>query len=123
MEKVKETGYGVINPTLEDMKLEEPELLRRGPQFGIKLKASAPSLHIIRVDVETEISPIIGSQQQSEDLVNYMLGEFENNKKGIWDTNMFGKSLNSLVREDLNNKLNNIARMPKTNSEKQCAES
>lgn len=108
MEKVKETGYGVINPTLEDMKLEEPELLRRGPQFGIKLKASAPSLHIIRVDVETEISPIIGSQQQSEDLVNYMLGEFENNKKGIWDTNMFGKSLNSLVREDLNNKLNNM---------------
>lgn len=108
MGKVKETGYGVINPNIEDMQLEEPELLRRGPQFGIKLKASAPSLHIIRVDVETEISPIIGSQQQSEDLVNYMLGEFENNKKGIWETNMFGKSLNALVREDLNNKLNNM---------------
>ncbi len=108
MEKVRETGYGVINPKLEDMKLEEPEVLRRGAQFGIKLKASAPSLHIVRVDVETEVSPIIGSQQQSEDLVNYMLGEFENNKKGIWETNMFGKSLNSLVKEDLTNKLNNM---------------
>ncbi|MDD4316140.1 MAG: stage IV sporulation protein A [Clostridia bacterium] len=108
MERVRETGYGVINPEIEDMQLEEPEVLRRGPQFGIKLKASAPSLHIIRVDVETEISPIIGSQQQSEDLVNYMLGEFENNKKGIWETNMFGKSLNSLVKEDLTNKLNNM---------------
>lgn len=108
MEKVKETGYGVVNPTTKDMQLEEPELLRRGNQFGIKLKASAPSLHIIRVDVETEVSPIIGSQQQSEDLVNYMLGEFENNKNGIWDTNMFGKSLNSLVKEDLTNKLNNM---------------
>ncbi|MFW5780526.1 MAG: stage IV sporulation protein A, partial [Bacillota bacterium] len=108
MENVKEHGYGVVNPTTADMDLEEPELLARGNQFGIKLKASAPSYHIVRVDVETEISPIIGSQQQSEDLVNYMLGEFENNKKGIWETNMFGKSLNSLVKEDLTNKLNNM---------------
>lgn len=108
MQAVKETGYGVINPNIEDMQLEEPELLHKGTQFGIKLKASAPSMHIIRVDVETEISPIIGSQQQSEELVNYMLGEFKNNKKGIWETNMFGKSLNALVREDLNNKLNNM---------------
>lgn len=108
MENVKECGYGVVNPTIEDMELAEPELAKKGNQYGVKLKASAPSYHIIRVDVETEISPTIGSEQQSEDLVKYLLGEFENNKKGIWETNMFGVSLNSLVKEDLNNKLGSM---------------
>lgn len=105
MESVREEGYGVVNPNIEDMELEEPELVKKGNQYGVKLKASAPSFHIVRVDVETEISPIIGSEQQSEDLVKYLLSEFETNKQGIWETNMFGKSLNSLVKEDLNNKL------------------
>lgn len=108
MENVKDCGYGVVNPTVEDMELAEPELVKKGNQYGVKLKASAPSYHIVRVDVETEISPIIGSEQQSEDLVKYLLGEFENNKKGIWETNMFGVSLNSLVKEDLNNKLGSM---------------
>jgi len=108
MENVKKDGYGVINPTMEDMELEEPEVLKKGNQYGVRLKASAPSYHIVKVDVNTEINPIIGSEQQSEDLVKYLLSEFETNKKGIWDTNMFGKSLNSLVREDLNNKLNSM---------------
>lgn len=108
METVKDEGYGVVNPSINDMELEEPELVKRGNQYGVKLKASAPSFHIVRVDVETEISPIIGSEQQSEDLVKYLLSEFETNKNGIWETNMFGKSLNSLVKEDLNNKLSSM---------------
>ena len=105
MEDVAEAGYGVVNPSIEDMSLDEPELVKKGNRYGVKLKASAPSYHIVRVDVETEISPTIGSEQQSEDLVKYLLSEFENNKQGIWETNMFGVSLNSLVKEDLNNKL------------------
>ena len=105
MEEVKSDGYGVVNPNVFDMELEEPELVKRGNQYGVKLKASAPSFHIVRVDVETEISPIIGSEQQSEDLVKYLLSEFETDKNGIWETNMFGKSLNDLVKEDLNNKV------------------
>ena len=108
MEEVKETGYGVINPLMKDMELEEPELVKRGNQYGVKLKASAPSYHIMRVDVETELNPIIGSEQQSEDLVKYLLSEFENDKSGIWETDMFGKSLNSLVKEDLNNKVSGM---------------
>lgn len=109
MESVKEDGYGVVNPTMDDMELDEPELVRKGNRYGVKLKASAPSYHIVRVDVETEISPTIGSEQQSEDLVKYLLGEFENNKKGIWETNMFGVSLNTLVKEDLNNKIGSMS--------------
>ena len=108
MEQVKEKGYGVVCPQANDMQLEEPELVKRGSQFGVKLRASAPSLHIVRVDVEAEISPIIGGEEQSEDMVNYLLEEFENNKQRIWDKNMFGKSLNSLVNENLNSKLNNM---------------
>ncbi|HOO23376.1 MAG TPA: stage IV sporulation protein A [Clostridia bacterium] len=108
MENVKAEGYGVVNPNLDDMQLEEPELVKKGGQYGVKLKASAPSYHIVRVDVQTEISPVIGSEQQSEDLVKYLLSEFETNKQGIWDTNMFGKSLNSLVKEDLSNKISNM---------------
>lgn len=109
MEEVREDGYGVVNPNLSDMELEEPELVKKGNQYGVRLKASAPSFHIVRVDVETEISPIIGSEQQSEDLVKYLLSEFESDKNGIWSTNMFGKSLNDLVKEDLSNK---VACMP-----------
>lgn len=108
MEKVREGGYGVVSPELADMELEEPELVKKGNQYGVKLRASAPSFHIMRVDVETELSPIIGSEQQSEDLVKYLLSEFESDKNGIWETDMFGKSLNSLVKEDLNNKLNSM---------------
>ena len=108
METVAEKGYGIINPTIDEMKLEEPEMTKRGNQFGVRLKASAPSYHIVRVDVDAEINPILGTEQQSEDLVKYLLSEFENNKNGIWQTNMFGKSLSSLVKEDLNRKLANM---------------
>lgn len=106
LEEVNETGYGVVIPTMNDMTLEEPQIVKRGSQFGVRLKASAPSLHIMRVDIESEVSPIVGTEQQSEDLVKYLLSEFENDPQGIWETNMFGKSLHSLVNEGLSNKLN-----------------
>ena len=105
LEQVKETGYGVVSPKMEDMTLEDPEIVKQGSRYGVRLKASAPSLHIMRVDVKTEISPIVGSEQQSEDLVKYLLNEFENNPAGIWETNMFGKNLHELVGEGLNKKI------------------
>lgn len=103
--QVEESGYGVVVPDQEDMVLEEPEIMKQSGKFGVRLKASAPSLHIMRVDVKTEVNPIVGSEQQSEELVKYLLEEFETNKKGIWETNMFGKSLASLVNEGLGNKI------------------
>ena len=107
--EVKETGYGVVTPRLNEMNLEEPELIRQGNRFGVRLKASAPSLHIIRADITTEITPIIGTEKQCEELVRYMLNEFEENPRKIWDSNIFGKSLHDLVREGIQNKLH---RMP-----------
>jgi stage IV sporulation protein A len=105
LRQVEENGYGVVSPKMEEMKLEEPELVKQGSRYGVRLKASAPSLHIMKVDVETEISPIVGSEQQGEDLVKSLLKEFENNPQGLWETNMFGRSLHSLVNEGLNKKI------------------
>jgi len=107
--QVAETGYGVVSPRMEEMTLEEPEMVKQGSRYGVRLKASAPSLHIMKVDVETEISPIVGSEQQSEELVKYLLKEFESNPNSLWETNMFGKSMHSLVNEGLNKK---IVQMP-----------
>lgn len=106
LSEVNETGYGVVTPSMDEMTLEEPEIVRRGSQYGVRLKATAPSLHIMRVDIESEVCPIVGTEQQSEELVRSLLGEFENDPSGIWETNMFGKSLHSLVNEGLGNKLN-----------------
>ncbi len=103
--QVEQTGYGVVSPKIDELTLEEPEIVKQGSRYGVKLKASAPSLHIMKVDIQTEISPIVGTEQQSSDLVKYILKEFESNPQGIWETNMFGKSLHSLVNEGLNNKL------------------
>jgi len=105
LNQVEETGYGIVIPSMNEMELKEPEIVRAGGKCGVRLKAQAPSLHIMKVNVETEVSPIMGGVQQSEEMAEYLLKEFENNPKGIWQTNMFGKSLESLVREDLNNKL------------------
>lgn len=107
--EVRETGYGVVTPKLDEMNLEEPELIRQGSRFGVKLKASAPSLHIIRADITTEITPIIGTEKQCEELVRYMLAEFDENPQKIWSSEIFGKSLHDLVREGVQNK---IHRMP-----------
>lgn len=105
LEDVRQTGYGVVPPQLDEMVLEEPEILRTGNRFGVKLKASAPSLHIIRTDIQAEISPIIGTEKQSEELIQYLMREFEEEPEKIWRTNLFGKSINSLVRESIQNKL------------------
>ena len=107
--EVKEKGYGIVTPTMDELELEEPEMLKQGTRFGIKLKAKAPSIHMIRADIETEVAPIVGSEKQSEELVNYLLSEFESDPKKIWESNIFGKSLHELVNEGLQNKL---TRMP-----------
>lgn len=109
LESVRTTGYGLVAPSMSELTLEQPEMVRRGSRFGVKLKASAPSLHLIRVDIQTEVSPIVGTEKQSEELVKYLLSEFEADSSGIWDTEIFGKSLNDLVREGLSTKL---MRMP-----------
>lgn len=101
----KETGYGVVFPSLDEMNLEEPVLVKQGGKYGVKLKATAPSLHIMQVDVSTEVSPFVGTEKQGEDLVNYLMGQFEDDPAGIWETNIFGKSLHDLVKEGLSNKL------------------
>lgn len=112
---VREKGYGVVTPTLDEMNLEEPELIRQGSRFGIKLKASAPSIHMIRADITTEITPIIGTEKQCEELVRYMLNEFEEDPQKIWQSVIFGKSVHDLVREGIQNKL---YRMPENAQDK-----
>jgi len=101
----EEDGYGVVLPTVEEMNLEEPILVKQGGKYGVKLKASAPSLHIMKVDVSAEVSPIVGTEKQGEDLINFIMTKFEDNPSGIWETNMFGKSLHDLVNEGLAGKL------------------
>jgi len=103
--EVEATGYGIVMPSLEELMLEEPEIVKQGGKYGVKLKASAPSIHMMQANITTEVSPIVGSEKQSEELVMYLLKEFEENPKKIWDSNIFGKSLHSLVNEGLHNKL------------------
>ena len=105
LEEVNVKGYGIVTPSIDELKLEEPEIVKQGSKYGVKLKASAPSIHMIKADIETEVSPIVGSEKQSEDLVKYLLSEFENDPKQIWQSNIFGKSLHELVNEGLHNKL------------------
>lgn len=103
--EVRETGYGIVSPSIDELSLEEPEIVKQGNRFGVRLRASAPSIHMIRADIETEVSPIVGTEKQSEELVHYLLKEFEVDPKSIWQTNIFGKSLHELVNEGLHNKL------------------
>lgn len=105
LDQVERLGYGIVAPDKNDMQLKEPEIIRQGQQYGVKLSASAPALHIMKIDVETEVSPIVGTEQQSEELVSGMLADFDDNKQAIWDTNIFGRSLSSLVADGINNKL------------------
>ena len=108
LEEVDRKGYGIVTPTIDELILDEPEMVKQGSRFGVKLKATAPSLHIIKANIETEVSPIVGSEKQSEELVNYLLSEFESDPKKIWDSNIFGKSLHSLVNEGLQTKLSKM---------------
>ena len=108
LEDVDRKGYGIVTPSIDELILDEPEMVKQGSRFGVKLKATAPSLHIIKANIETEVSPIVGSEKQSEELVNYLLSEFETDPKKIWDSNIFGKSLHSLVNEGLQTKLSKM---------------
>ena len=105
VEEARNTGYGVVTPRLDEMTLEEPELIKQGGRFGVKLKASAPSFHLIRANISTEITPLIGTEKQCEELVRYILEEFEDDPQRIWNTNIFGKSLHELVQEGIQSKL------------------
>ncbi|TCP31652.1 stage IV sporulation protein A [Scopulibacillus darangshiensis] len=102
---VKQTGYGIAAPALSDMSLDEPEIIRQGSRFGVRLKAVAPSIHMIKVDVESEFAPIIGTEKQSEELVRYLMQDFEDDPLSIWNSDIFGRSLNSIVREGISAKL------------------
>jgi len=105
LNEVRETGYGIVMPGTDELELEEPEIMKQGGRYGVRLRASAPSIHMMRADITTEVAPIVGSEKQSEELVRYLLDEFEKDPSKIWDSNIFGKSLYSLVNEGLNNKL------------------
>ncbi len=109
LDEVEATGYGIVMPTIEELTLEEPEIVKQGGKYGVRLRASAPSVHMMKANITTEVAPIVGSESQSEELVSYLLKEFEEDPIKIWQSNIFGKSLNELVNEGLHNKLN---RMP-----------
>ncbi len=115
LNEVRNAGYGVVTPTLEEMVLEEPELIKQGRGFGVKLKATAPSYHFIRANITTELTPLIGTEKQCEELIQYIMDEFDENPQKIWDTNIFGKSLYDLTREGIQGKL---YRMPENAQEK-----
>ena len=109
IDEVNDTGYGIVLPCVDDMVLEEPEIVKHAGAYGVKLRASAPSIHMIRAQIETEINPIVGTQEQSQEIIKYMLDEFEDDPKKIWESNMFGKSLYELVNEGLHAKLEHIS--------------
>ncbi len=105
VDEVEATGYGIVMPTIDELSLEEPEIMKQGGRYGVRLKASAPSIHMMKANINTEVAPIVGSESQSEELVMYLLKEFEENPSKIWESNIFGKSLHELVNEGLHNKL------------------
>lgn len=109
LDEVKRTGYGIVSPGIDELMLEEPEIVKQGSRYGVKLKASAPSIHMIRADISTEVSPVVGSEKQSEELISYLMSGFDTDPKQIWESNIFGKSLHELVNAGLHNKL---SRMP-----------
>ena len=105
LEQVKATGYGIVMPGIDELTLEEPEIVRQGGQYGVRLSARAPSLHIMRANIHTELSPTVGSEQQGEELIKSLLADFETDPGKLWSTNIFGKSLNELVSEGVQAKL------------------
>ena len=108
LEEVNERGYGIVMPDVEDLHLEEPQIVKQAGGYGVKLRAAAQSVHMIRANIAAEISPMVGTEQQSEDMVRYLLKEFEEDPKSIWGSNMFGKSLYALINEGLHNKLEHM---------------
>lgn len=108
LDDVNENGYGIVAPSIEELKLEEPEIVKQGGQYGVRLKASAPSIHLIRANIETVVSPFVGTEKQSEEMIHYLLQEFEGDPTKIWQSNIFGKSFHELVSEDLSTKLKRL---------------
>ena len=115
LEQVEATGYGIVMPDIREMALEEPEIVKQGGRYGVRLKASAPSIHMMKADIQTEVSPIMGTEKQTEEMINYLLQQFEGDTGKIWDSNIFGRSFHELVGEDLQSKLK---RMPDDAREK-----
>ncbi len=111
----RETGYGIVMPQVEELKLEDPEIVRQGGRYGVRMKASAPSIHLIRADIETTVSPIVGNEKQSQDMIDYLLQEFQGNPSKIWQSNIFGRSFHEIVGDDLQAKLK---RMPMESQKK-----
>ncbi len=106
--EVEARGYGIVTPEIGDLKLEEPEIIKQSGGYGVRLKASGPSIHMIKADIETVVNPIVGTEQQSEDLVKYLLREFEEQPAKLWESNIFGKTLHELVNEGLLTKLQHM---------------
>lgn len=111
----RSTGYGVVMPSVEELELEDPEIVRQGGRYGVRMRASAPSIHMLRADVSTTVSPIVGNEKQSQDMVNYLLQEFEGEPGKLWESNIFGRSFHEIVGEDLQAKLK---RMPEDSQKK-----
>ncbi|MBR6567179.1 MAG: stage IV sporulation protein A [Clostridia bacterium] len=105
LDEVEATGYGIVMPTMSELSLEDPEIMKQGGRYGVRLKASAPSIHMLKANINTEVAPIVGTESQSEELIMYLLKEFEEDPSKIWQSNIFGKTLDSLVNEGLHNKL------------------
>lgn len=108
MEEVRATGYGIVIPNQNELELEEPEIIRQGGRYGVRLRAKAPSIHMIRADIQAEVSPIVGSEKQSEDMLGFLLQEFEGEPDKIWQSNIFGRSFHELINEDLATKLKHM---------------
>ena len=108
LEDVEKTGYGIVRPQLSEMQLKNPEMFRQGNRSGVKIKATAPSLHMIRTDITTEVSPIVGSENQSRDLISYLSGQFREDPLNIWETNIFGKTLYEMVNDQIDSKLSSV---------------
>lgn len=115
LQQVHEKGYGIVNPTLEEIEFAEPELIRQGSRCGVRIRANAPSIHMVRAQIMTEVTPVVGTEKQGEEFVKYLTEEFERDPARVWQTEFFGKSLNDLVREGIQSKL---TRMPENAQEK-----
>ena len=115
LQAARETGYGIVMPEIDELDLEDPEIIRQGGRYGLRMKASAPSIHMIRADIATTVSPIVGNEKQSEDMVNYLLQEFEGDTAKIWQANLFGRSFHEIVGDDLQAK---ASRMPEESRKK-----
>ena len=115
LSQVERTGYGIVTPAQGEMTLDEPEIIRQGGKYGVRLRANAPSIHLIRADISAEVAPIVGTEKQSQELITYLLDDFESDPLKIWETNIFGKSLSELVEEGLHAKL---SRLPEDAREK-----